>query len=91
VNALFSTSPNPATDRAAIGYALAGATRVEIRVYDAAGRLVRLLLDQTQPAGFYQVAWDGRRDDGGAAGPGVYFYRMRAGDYSASRKMSWIR
>jgi hypothetical protein len=90
-HALFAAMPNPATRSTTIGFALASETRVQIRLYDAAGRLVRALVDGPQPAGYYQVAWDGKRDDGSLAGPGIYFYRMQAGRFIASRKLTMIR
>ncbi len=72
-------------------YALAHAEHVAIRLYDAAGRLVRTLVDAPQPGGYYPLVWDGLRGDGSAAGTGIYFYRMQAGDYRSSRKLTVIR
>ncbi|MBM3318401.1 MAG: T9SS type A sorting domain-containing protein, partial [Candidatus Eisenbacteria bacterium] len=90
-HALFSAMPNPTVRGVTIGYALASETQVAVRIYDAAGRLVRTLVDEARPAGHAQVSWDGLRADGSAAGPGIYFYRMEAGDYQSSRKLTVLR
>lgn len=51
-------------------------TRTRLDVYDISGRHVARLMDGWQIAGSSAATWDGRRDDGGNAGPGVYFARL---------------
>jgi flagellar hook assembly protein FlgD len=60
-------------------------------VYDAAGRLVRTVLDETRAAGAQAVNWDGRNARGQAVGSGVYFYRLDAGNFSETRPLVRIR
>ena len=65
----------------AIAYGLPDATgdsRVALRIYDASGRLVRTLLEESQPAGQYLVHWDGTGETGAAAALGVYFCKLSA-------------
>jgi flagellar hook assembly protein FlgD len=51
---------------------------VDIEVFDVLGRTARGLARGAYFApGRHSVAWDGRRDDGGQAGAGVYFVRVR--------------
>jgi flagellar hook assembly protein FlgD len=64
---------------------------VEICIYDAQGRLVRVLEDALLPAGAHAVVWNGRDDKGAVVGPGVYFCRMKAGEFTKTRKMSLAR
>jgi hypothetical protein len=59
-----------------ISYELAEAGPVSLRIYDAAGRLMRTLEVGHKSAGPHEVAWDRRTDDGLKAGPGVYFIRL---------------
>ncbi|HLF13359.1 MAG TPA: FlgD immunoglobulin-like domain containing protein, partial [Bacteroidota bacterium] len=61
--------------------------RVTIAVYDLLGREVRTLADGPKAAGVYTVEWDGRDMNGLPAPSGVYLVRMKAGDYSAARKI----
>jgi hypothetical protein len=56
-----------------LGIAQAG--RVQVHVYDVAGRRVRLLADRVFPAGEQKVVWDGTDDGGRRVGRGVYFVR----------------
>uniref|UniRef100_A0A7C4CDW4 FlgD/Vpr Ig-like domain-containing protein n=1 Tax=candidate division WOR-3 bacterium TaxID=2052148 RepID=A0A7C4CDW4_UNCW3 len=71
--------------------ALPHAGRVSLAVYDAAGAFVRELAGTVQPAGFRAVRWDGRDENGRTVAPGVYYCRMRAGDFRAIRKLVKLR
>ena len=65
--------------------------RISLSLFDAAGRLVRLLLDETIASGSHRVAWDGRNDGGQEVAAGVYFYRLDAGEFSATRRLVKLR
>jgi hypothetical protein len=66
--------------RTIVRFALARADHVTVKVYDMAGRLVRILADRDFPAGEHASSWDGTGDDGRALKPGVYFTRVRYRD-----------
>jgi photosystem II stability/assembly factor-like uncharacterized protein len=83
--------PNPFVGVTAIRYQLPAAERVSLRVYDAAGRQVRSLVDGTQPSGPQVITWDGRTDTGAAAGSGVYWCRLEAGTLQASGRIVRVR
>jgi FlgD Ig-like domain len=90
--ALHQNVPNPFNPTTAITYDVpAGGASVTIRIYDATGRLVRTLVDGPNPAGTHSVSWDGRNSAGGAVSSGVYFYRMTAGSFTASRRMVLLK
>jgi hypothetical protein len=63
-----------------IPFGLGRAGIVEARIYDVAGRQVRLLARREFPAGEHRLQWDGADDAGRALGRGVYFARIRLGD-----------
>ncbi len=77
VDALHGAWPNPAPrgEAIALRFALATARPVALRIYDVAGRTVATLVRQGI-AGENVVQWDGRRADGAAAAPGIYFYAL---------------
>lgn len=79
--ALASPAPNPTRGGALLAYALPGGgpAAVALEMYDLGGRLVRTLVRATQPAGRYQVTWDGRDDHGRRLASGVYFVRLSLG------------
>jgi len=49
------------------------------------------LVDQEQRVGRYQVVWDGRNNQGKEVTSGVYLYRLKAGEFTAARKMVLLR
>jgi hypothetical protein len=89
--ALSAARPNPSSGDVVIGYSLAHDSNVDLRVFDVAGRQVRSLVKGMQVAGEREVAWDGRDSAGRRVAPGVYFYRLRAGDWHSERKLVLIQ
>lgn len=71
--------PNPLHPSATIGFDLPGRETVRLEVFDAAGRLVRTLVDRTMPGGAHEVVWDGKRSGGERVGSAVYYVRLKAG------------
>lgn len=85
-NSLGLAHPNPSADRFTIGYSLAKEGPVSIRVYDVAGRLVRMLVHGVQRAGPHEIVWDGKTAAGQRASAGVFFYRMQAGGWKSEHR-----
>ena len=90
--ALLPNFPNPFNPETWIPYQLATTSEVTITIYDIRGRIVRTLILGNQPAGIYQsrskaAHWDGRNHFGEKVATGLYFYTLKAGDFSATRKM----
>ena len=90
--ALLANYPNPFNPETWIPYHLSNATDVTLTIYDTKGVLVRQLDLGHQQAGYYTnrtraAYWDGRNHLGELVGSGLYFYHLRAGDYSTIRKM----
>ncbi|MFQ5583267.1 MAG: lamin tail domain-containing protein [Calditrichia bacterium] len=79
--------PNPFNPSTTIKYALPNSAKVEIQVYNTIGQKVKTLLSENQEAGFYKIAWDATNDAGLRVGSGIYFYTVKAGEYSAVKKM----
>ncbi len=83
---LMQNYPNPFNPTTTIQYALPRNTQVSIRVYNALGKEVRELVNQEQPAGTHSTSFSGE-----GLSSGVYFYTIRAGEFTASRKMLLIK
>lgn len=95
-SALFANFPNPFNPETWIPYQLAKPADVQIQIYDQKGRLVQTLYLGRQEAGIYTkkdkaAYWNGRNAVGEQVASGVYFYRLRAGSFTATRKMTIIR
>ena len=80
--------PSPAAGPMGITLDVPRSGRVEVGVYDVAGRLVKSLVSGPLPAGAHRLTWDG---SGATSGSGVYFIRLRAGDEQAIEKVVRVR
>jgi hypothetical protein len=86
--------PNPFRRSTRIRYAIpntAGDPRVTLKIYDAAGRLVRTIVDTEMPAGRYSAYWDGMDASGRTVAPGVYFSHLRLGPEAATQRIVLLR
>ena len=82
--ALETPWPNPFYPEVTIRYTVpGGGAHIRIAVYDAAGRMVRRLLDGRRRPGPAEVRWDGRDARGARAPSGVYFFRLELPDGGA--------
>lgn len=80
--------PNPFNPSTTIRYQLPISSNVKLVVYNLIGQEVRTLVDvATQPAGGYEVEWDGQDNLGNAVGSGVYFYKLITRAQALTRKM----
>jgi hypothetical protein len=91
VFSLGQNAPNPFNNTAKIQYELPQKGEVALRIYNAAGQCVRVLVDGIQNAGRYTVAWDGRDDRDHQVASGVYFYRLTSESGSAAKKMIYLK
>jgi len=86
--ALHQNTPNPFNPMTTISFDLARDSHVSLKIYDVAGRLVRSLTNEQLTAGFNkQVVWNGLDNSGNRVSSGVYFYRLVAADFTATKKM----
>ena len=81
----FSIAPNPALT-ARVSFGLPHAAQVELAVFDVGGRRIVQLERGPFAAGNYSRTWDGRADNGGSVGPGLYFYRLKVGNEVRTRQ-----
>jgi hypothetical protein len=91
VSFLSQNYPNPFNPTTRITFGLSAPGHVSLRIYDVAGRLVRMLAEGTRPAANYVEVWDGKDASGCAAGSGIYFCRLDAGSFTQTRKMILLR
>jgi hypothetical protein len=83
---LSQNYPNPWNPQTTIRYGLPAAETVTLIVYDAAGREVAVLVDEQQHAGEHEVVFNGE-----GIASGVYYYSLRAGSYTETRKLVLVR
>lgn len=89
---LGQNAPNPFNPSTTIPLTLDRSLTVSLVIYDAAGRLVRTLVDQVSlEAGGHRFLWDGMTDRGQRAGAGVYVVELRTPSARYARRMVVLR
>jgi len=88
---LAQNHPNPFNPTTTLRFELPHATKVNLVIYNTLGQVVRTLVDEQRARGAYQVRWDGKDVDGLDVASGIYFVRMKAGDFVGVRKMVMLR
>ena len=95
---LYHNYPNPFLNSTTIRYTLPGIRgqgsvisgqgkiSISLAIYDISGKLVETLVGEKQEPRVYQVQWEGKDQ-----ASGIYFYRLRAGDFTATRKMILLK
>ena len=78
---LFQNYPNPFNPGTFIQYNLPHASHVSLKVYNVLGQEVSTLVNETRPAGSYNVHFNGS-----GIASGVYFYRLQAGSFVQTKK-----
>ena len=94
--ALSQNYPNPFNPETRIQYSLARPAFVTLKIFDAMGREIALLIQEQKAPGTYSTGWDGRDRNGNSVPSGVYFYQLEiraAGEplRKLQRKMLLIR
>ncbi len=89
--ALSQNFPNPFNPTTTISYALPEIADVKLTIYDIMGREVVSILNGQQPIGYHKVLWNGTNAAGTSVNTGVYFCRLKAGDYSKTIKMIFLK
>jgi hypothetical protein len=83
--------PNPFNPETVIKFSLNKDSWVTLRVYNILGQMVTTLVDEQKSAGEYAIKWNGMNEQNQPVGSGVYFYRIKAGNYESVRRMTLLR
>jgi hypothetical protein len=90
-NFQLTNYPNPFNPETTISYSLKDNVKVLLKIYNIKGQKVRNLVDEVLPAGEHTVIWDGRDSTDKRVGSGIYFYKLRAGDFQKVKKMILLK
>jgi hypothetical protein len=94
---LSQNYPNPFNPTTTIKYTLTSLGNGEeslpttLKIYNILGEVVRTLVDEPKSAGVHYEVWDGKDDQGHQVASGIYFYRLRAGEFSETKKMVLLK
>lgn len=83
---LLANYPNPFNASTTIRYYIPAAAKVQLELFDLTGRSVALLVDEERSAGWHRVVFEATN-----LPSGLYFYRIRVGNFREPHKMTLIR
>lgn len=92
---LSQNYPNPFNPETRFEYVIpAGreqSSHTVLQIFNILGQSVKTLVDEPQAAGRYQVVWDGKDESGDEVASGIYFYKLKIGEHSQTKRMVLIR
>ncbi len=91
VTKLKSAYPNPFNPSTSIAYDLAEQANVNIEIFNIKGQKVTSLLNETKQPGKYNITWNGKDSANKNCSGGVYFYKMKAGKYTETKKILMLK
>jgi hypothetical protein len=83
-------SPSPFRRETVLNFTLAAPSEVRLAIYDVAGRLVKVLVQEDLPVGDHAATWDGRDEKGLRVASGTYFVKFKAGDATRASKVVYL-
>ena len=89
-NIYLTNYPNPFNPETTISFNLT-AENAELVIYNLKGQKVKTLVSDQLSAGKHSVVWDGRDSNGKRVGSGIYFYKLKAGDFQKVKKMVLLK
>ncbi|MCD4797019.1 MAG: T9SS type A sorting domain-containing protein, partial [Candidatus Cloacimonetes bacterium] len=88
---LYQNHPNPFNPETKIIFNLPEAGRVKLEIYNIKGQKIKTLLDCHISPGRSEMIWNGKDENDQSVSSGVYFYRLKAGNFEKSKKMILLR
>jgi photosystem II stability/assembly factor-like uncharacterized protein len=85
---LYQNFPNPFNPKTIIGFRISKRNFVSLKVYDVLGNEIATLVDEEKPAGTYTIEFDPSLV---RSVSGIYFYQMRTGNFTQSKKMIFLK
>nr|MDA3813021.1 carboxypeptidase regulatory-like domain-containing protein [Candidatus Cloacimonadota bacterium] len=84
---LTGNYPNPFNPTTTISFSTKKAGHVSINIYNMKGQLVKTLVNEQLEAAYHDVVWNGKDNSNKSISSGIYFYKMRSSNYTATKKM----
>jgi len=88
---LYQNFPNPFNNQTIIKFNLRRPAEVTLTIYNILGQKVKTLMKGRLNAGAQTVSWDGKDDKGNDLSSGIYFYQLRAGKASQTKRLLLLK
>ncbi|MCX6829843.1 MAG: T9SS type A sorting domain-containing protein [candidate division Zixibacteria bacterium] len=89
--ALHQNYPNPFNAATEIAFEIPARANVTLTIFNILGQAIREIEIGEKPAGSHSIIWDGTDDSHKPAGSGIYFYKVKAGEFASSKKMILLK
>ena len=83
--------PNPFNPETEISFQIPSATYTSLKIFNILGQEVKTLVDEHREAGHYTVSWSGRDEFGKEVTSGIYFYTLKAGEFTDTKRMLLLK
>ena len=83
---LYAPQPNPFSNHTTISFQIPTKTKVELKLYNSTGRIIKTLIDDELESGYYLMPWSSKDQP-----KGIYFIRLKMKDYEAIRKLVFVK
>ena len=83
--------PNPFNPSTTIEFSIPKAGQVRLEIFNILGQRIRTLINNDLAPGNYRKRWDGRNNQGRLMPSGIYIYRLKNKEFSATKRMLLIR
>jgi predicted outer membrane repeat protein len=92
VNCQFYNYPNPFNPFTIIKFTTENTEKnTELVIYNLKGQKVKTLVNEQLQQGGHSIIWNGRDSNGKRVGSGIYFYKLKTGDFQKVKKMILLR
>lgn len=88
---LMQNYPNPFNPNTTIQYQLPKAGKVELKIYNIAGQVVKTLVNESQKEGTYKINWNGKNNQNQQVANGAYIYQLKYDTKMLAKKMIFIK
>jgi flagellar hook assembly protein FlgD len=88
---LHQNYPNPFNNETIIKFNLRKPAEVSLTIYNILGQKVRTLVEGRSNAGSQTLSWDGKDDKGNDLSSGIYFYRLKAGELTETKRLVLLK
>ncbi len=86
-NSLLGNYPNPFNPETTISFTLKNPGHVTLDIFNLKGQKVKTLVNEYKASGRHDIVWNGTDQNNSNVASGIYFYKMRNGKYSSTKKM----
>jgi len=88
---LLSNYPNPFNPTTTISFEITTESVVRLDIYNIRGQHVTKLTDDFYQAGRHNIEWNGHDNNGRNVSSGIYFYQIRVGDLTQTKRMVMLK